>query len=59
MQRRTFIAGGTAAVAAVATAACRSDSTSGPPTASATADGKLPLRTTSAAAAADWAALGR
>ncbi|MDX3572522.1 FAD-binding oxidoreductase [Streptomyces sp. ID05-47C] len=60
MQRRTFIAGGTAAVAAVATAACRSDSTGGSPAgASATADGKLPLRTTSAASAANWAALGR
>ncbi|MGX1270901.1 FAD-binding oxidoreductase [Streptomyces phaeoluteigriseus] len=66
MQRRTFIAGGTAAVAAVATAACRSDNDGGPsatasvsPGASGTADGKLPLRTTSAAAAANWAALGR
>ncbi|OQD55970.1 hypothetical protein BM536_016310 [Streptomyces phaeoluteigriseus] len=66
MQRRTFIAGGTAAVAAVATAACRSDGSGGSsatasagPGASGTADGKIPLRTTGAAAAANWAALGR
>ncbi|MFC9291751.1 hypothetical protein ACFT0E_34745, partial [Streptomyces sp. NPDC057052] len=64
MQRRTFITGGTAAVAAVATAACRPGGDGGSSgTASAsrafsgTADGKIPLRTTSAVAAADWAAL--
>ncbi|MGV9556585.1 FAD-binding oxidoreductase [Streptomyces sp. NPDC003522] len=72
MHRRTFIAGGTAAVAA---AACRPGAGSGGSLGTAsgtvtgaasvtgavpgTADGKIPLRTTSAAAAADWAALGR
>ncbi|GKQ36933.1 FAD-binding oxidoreductase [Streptomyces sp. A012304] len=51
MQRRTFIAGGTAAVAAVTAAACRAD---GDSTTTHTA-----LRTTSAVAAANWAALAR
>ncbi|MFJ9717698.1 FAD-binding oxidoreductase [Streptomyces sp. NPDC101213] len=82
MHRRTFLTGGTAAVAAVATAAGRpggagSASASGTGTGSAsgtgfvpgtgsasralsgTADGKVPLRTASAVAAADWAALDR
>ncbi|CAM5648084.1 FAD-binding oxidoreductase [Streptomyces aurantiogriseus] len=54
MERRTFIAGGTAAVAAVATAACRAadDGDSG-------SARETSLTTTSAVAAADWAALAR
>jgi FAD/FMN-containing dehydrogenase len=54
MERRTFIAGGTAAVAAVATAACRV--TDGGAGASAS---ETSLTTTSAVAAANWAALAR
>ncbi|MFJ3497194.1 FAD-binding oxidoreductase [Streptomyces sp. NPDC086091] len=60
MQRRTFMAGGTAAVAAVA-AGCRTgvgaDGDSGGDAAG--GDTRPPMRTTSAAAAADWAALAR
>jgi FAD/FMN-containing dehydrogenase len=54
MERRTFIAGGTAAVAAVATAACRAADGGGGASASETS-----LKTASAVAAADWAALAR
>lgn len=60
MERRTFIAGGTAAVAAVATAAC---STSKGNAASASGDqsatGITALTATAGSSPADWAALAR
>ncbi|MEU8648785.1 FAD-binding oxidoreductase [Streptomyces sp. NPDC048737] len=64
MHRRTFIAGGTAAVT---TAACRPGVDGGGSLGTApvsqalsgTADGKIPPRTARAVAAADWAALDR
>lgn len=58
MERRTFMAGGAAAVAAAATA-CKATNGSAGASASATGDSKVPLTTTSVAAPANWAALAR
>jgi FAD/FMN-containing dehydrogenase len=64
MERRSFIGGGAAAIAAVATAACSGRTVGGGDRAASTADaptstGTTGLRTTSAVAAANWAALAR
>ncbi|MFF4486793.1 FAD-dependent oxidoreductase [Streptomyces sp. NPDC001544] len=72
MERRTFITGGTAAIAAAAVAGCRgiggasagsatnTATTSDPLTKALTAtSSRTPIKTTNAAAAADWAGLAR
>ncbi|MGV9250548.1 FAD-binding oxidoreductase [Streptomyces sp. NPDC003697] len=66
MERRAFIGGGAAALAAITTAACHSGTAEGAAgaaraTASAAtaASSRTPLRTAGAAAAANWAALAR
>ncbi|WP_416976207.1 FAD-binding oxidoreductase [Streptomyces sp. T028] len=60
MERRTFIAGGTAAVAAVATAACSTSKGSGASASGGdTATGLTSLTTTAGSAPANWAALAR
>ncbi|MET7484790.1 FAD-binding oxidoreductase [Streptomyces sp. NPDC005538] len=66
MERRSFIGGGAAAIAAVATAACSGRTLGGGDTSASASDASASaststtgLRTTSAAAAANWAALAR
>ncbi|MFF9406256.1 FAD-binding oxidoreductase [Streptomyces anandii] len=67
MERRAFMGGGAAAVAAVVTAGCGGGkdkaagrtTASGAPASSGTAPTAPAMRTTGAAAAADWAALAR
>ncbi|MET7379643.1 FAD-binding oxidoreductase [Streptomyces sp. NPDC005526] len=65
MERRVFIGGGAAAAAAIATAACGGGAQGAPATTGRStttgrsASSRTPLRTAGAAAAADWAALGR
>ncbi|MEU6092997.1 FAD-binding oxidoreductase [Streptomyces sp. NPDC047085] len=60
MERRTFMAGGAAALAATALTACSSGSgTSAGSSATTFSSSGTPLKTTSQAAAADWAALAR
>ncbi|MFF3939305.1 FAD-binding oxidoreductase [Streptomyces phaeofaciens] len=56
MERRTFIAGGTAALAAVTTAACKAGDSAGGTTDS---TGGPTLTTTSVSAPANWSALAR
>ncbi|MGW0879675.1 FAD-binding oxidoreductase [Streptomyces sp. NPDC002671] len=63
MERRTFISGGAAALAATALTACTTGSggegRSAGLSANATTSSRTSLKTTSASAAADWAALAR
>ncbi|MGW0766934.1 FAD-binding oxidoreductase [Streptomyces sp. NPDC002676] len=63
MERRTFISGGAAALAATALTACTTghggDGRSAGLSANATTSSRTSLKTTSASAAADWAALAR
>ncbi|WP_330289192.1 FAD-binding oxidoreductase [Streptomyces sp. NBC_00576] len=59
MQRRTFMGGGVAALAAMTTAACTTAEGSAEGTAATTPTGTTPLTATSASAPANWTALGR
>jgi FAD/FMN-containing dehydrogenase len=58
MERRTFIGGGTAALTALVTTACKGGTTADSP-ARTTASSRPPLRSTSASAPANWTALAR